>query len=96
MKAANYPQLFHHNWSRLELCTWATVFSSLSFALAFLLSWVLILENVRGDGILSPALQRFSQLLEFMRPSGKQPGQQCIKNNVPEVDRASYGNARMV
>ena len=68
----------------------------LEFCFGLLLLCVLILENVRDDGTLSPAPQRFSQHPEFMRPFEKPPGQQSIKNNVPEVDRASSGNARVV
>lgn len=96
MNAANYPQLSHHKLVQARAVYLGHSILFLKFCFGLLLSWVLILENVRGDGTLSPAPQRFPQLPEFMRPSGKPPGQQCIKNNVPEVDRASSGNARMV
>lgn len=72
MNAANYPQLSHHKLDQPkgmflghsgQVPIPSTIF--LGFCFGHLLLWVLILEHVRGDGILSPAPQWFPQLLEY-------------------------------
>lgn len=74
------------SWASLEMCSWATMAEPPPQVLSSFLVLFWPFAFVGSDsgtyhGTLSPAPQKFPQLLEFTRACGKPPGQQCIKNN---------------